>query len=269
MMSCSRSKGQGVVGLSLFDKKIWKEYIDPIIKKWILSPFSNFVTKTFLYIGAGVVAAPMLEHLLLKVILLEYLGIDLPIDVPDVPAYITGVVLMTLGALYNLAIVYLGNINNRHTQEEKKEKQKRENPHDQEIIEEIISFLPYENTRYWVETARISGMRRDFAHDLDECEKYSTPPYNLYNQTIENKKQELMEQIKAFNSACLDYLGAQEDKTGKMYLPPYHWKSYGGESAARYYELSHKVAEAGQAFLDKYDEFITGVKSEGFILGKI
>lgn len=253
------------------NRNVWDEYIDPIIKKWFLSPFSNVVTKTFLYIGAGVVAAPLLAHLLIKVILLKYFDINLPIDVPDIPAYVTGVILMVVGAVYHLAHTHLVNVGNQHKLEEAKERRKSEVPHDQRIIEELLDKLPYENTRFWIERAPTSGIRRDFAHGLEECEKYVTPPYNLYNQIVESKKRDLIEKIAAFNEAAYGsgYLGAQEDKTGKLYLPPYHWKGHGGESEKRYYELLYNLVDAGQELLAEYDVFITCIKSEGFIIEKI
>lgn len=253
------------------NRNIWDEYIDPIIKKWFLSPFSNSVTKIFLYVGAGLVAAPILEHLIIKVLLLKYFDINLPIDVPDIPAYISGVVLMIVGALYHLIHTHLINLANQHNLEELRERKQHEVPHDLEILEGLLANLPYENTRHWVEKAPTSGIRRDFASGLEECEKYVTPPFNLYNQVVENKKREFVAKIAAFNEAAYGsgYLGAQEDITGEMYLPPYHWKSHGSDSADRYYELLNKLADAGQELLQVYDDFITCVKAEGFIIRKI
>jgi hypothetical protein len=253
------------------NKNIWDEYIGPIIKKWFLSPFSNFVTKSFLYVGAALLAAPILEHLIIKVLLLKYFDIDLPIDVPDVPTYISGVVLMIAGAIYNLVHTHLVNIGNQYSLEEIKERKQREDPHDQKIIEELLAYLPYENTQFWIEHAPTSGIRRDYASGLEECEKYITPPFNLYNQTVENKKREFVAKVSAFNQAAYGsgYLGAQEDTTGKMYLPPYHWKGHGGESEKKYYKLLRNLANAGQELLSEYDAFISCVKSEGFIIEKI
>ena len=98
---------------------------------------------------------------------------------------------------------------------------------------------------------------------------FSGPPYKLYNEKAESKKQELVAVVRDFNEKCLGYLGGQEDTSGKMYLPPYHWKGMGVESEKKYYEMLHEVAESGQALLKKYDEFIECVKSEGFILQKM
>ena len=253
------------------NRNIWDEYIDPIIKKWFLSPFSNVVTRIFLYVGAGLVAAPLLEHLIIKVVLSKYLDINLPIEVPDIPAYVAGVTLMVAGATYHLAHTHLVNIGTQHKLEEAKERRKNEIPHDQKIIAGLLANLPYENTQFWIESAATSGIRRDFAHGVEECEKYVTPPYNLYNQAVENKKRALVAKIAAFNKAAYTsgYLGAQEDRTGEMYLPPYHWKGHGGESEERYYELLRRLADAGQELLKEYDDFITCIKSEGFIIEKI
>ncbi|WP_100186067.1 hypothetical protein [Marinomonas sp. BSi20584] len=252
-------------------KNIWDEYIDPIIKKWFLSPFSNLVTKTFLFVGAGLVATPLLGHLIIKVILSKYFDINIPIDVPDIPAYIAGVILMVSGSAYHLIHTHLVNIGNQYKIVEMKEKMEKEMPHDQGIIEGILQKLPYENTRFWIERAPIAGIRRDFARGLEECEKYITPPFNLYNQAADYKKRTLIAKIIAFNKAAYTsgYLGAQEDTTGEMYLPPYHWKGHGGKSEERYYKLQDNLSDAGQDLLKEYDEFITLIKSEGFVIGKI
>lgn len=253
------------------NKNIWDEYIDPLFKKWFLSPFSNTVTKIFLYVGAGLVAAPLLEHLIIKVILLKYFEIDIPVDVPDTPAYIAGVLLMVSGALYNLVHIFLVNRSKQIEIEVAREKKKLEVPHDQKIIEKLLSYLPYENMGYWMETSPTGGIRRDFADGLEQCVKFTTPPYRFYNEVVEKKKLDLVSKISKFNQAAYGsgYLGAQEDKTGKMYLPPYHWKVPGSESEVRYYDLLDKLADAGQELLKEYDEFILCVKSEGFIIGEI
>lgn len=255
----------------MLESKFWREYIDPFIKRWVLSPFSNFVTKAFLYTGIALVAAPVLEHLLLKVVLKELFNVDFPIDVPDVPAYIAGVVLMALGGLYHLAITYQTNMSGKIDQAVKYKKEEREKPHDQEIIKSLLSLLPYENTNHWTELAATSGMRRDFSRNLEECEKFITPPYKLYDCVVEDKKKELVESIKAFNESCFDsgYLGAHEDTSGEMYWPPYHWKDLSEKSKDKYYELHHKVSDSGIDLRGQYNEFIKAVKAQGFLIGEI
>lgn len=249
-------------------KFIWDEYVHPFLKKWLLSPFSNRVTKLLLYTGIAIVSTPLIEHLILKVVFKKIFDIDIPIDVPDVPAYIAGVTLMAFGGCHNLLFLSLENNKQERLLALQKEKQAKEEPHDQRIIEEIISLLPYDNTNYWIERASYAGLKRDFSHDLDCCMKFSEPPYALYNEVVESKKQELVAAICHFNSKCAGYLGAQEDQSGTMYLPPYHWKG-SNESEKRYYEMLREVANAGQELLKAYDDFIKCVKSQGFIIGKI
>ncbi|WP_081869847.1 hypothetical protein [Endozoicomonas numazuensis] len=214
---------------------IFKEFIKPALKRWLLTPFSNKVTKTLLFTGAAVVAAPLIEHIIIKVILLQFFDIDVPIDVPDIPAY-AGVALMTIGALHNLSFQYFEYRDGERAAHTRKEAQVAQIPHDKKIIEELLSLLPYENTHHWLEQAAYAGMRRDFTHDLEACEKFITPPFAIYNEQVEASKNELILCIKDFNQHCLGHLGAQEDKSGQMYLPPYHWKSQGKKSEARYYE---------------------------------
>jgi hypothetical protein len=79
------------------------------IKRKIQSPFSNGVTKAFIYTGITIVATPLLEHLLFGVILKHWLNIDLGIEVPDTKAYVTGSILMALGAIHNLIYLALRN----------------------------------------------------------------------------------------------------------------------------------------------------------------
>ncbi|WP_020159996.1 hypothetical protein [Methylobacter marinus] len=217
----------------------------------------------------AIVSTPLIEHLILKVVFKKVFNIDIPIDVPDVPAYIAGVILMALGGCHNLLFLSLENSKQKRLLALQREKQAKEEPHDQRIIEEIISFLPYDNTNYWIEQASYAGLRRDFSHNLDCCMRFSEPPYALYNEVVESKKQELVITIRHFNSKCAGYLGAQEDASGIMYLPPYHWKGRRDESEKRYYEMLHDVANAGQELLQAYDAFIKCVKSQGFIIGKI
>lgn len=91
-----------------FLKELWSLGI-LWIKRRIQSPFSNGVTKVLLYTGAVIVATPLLEHLLFGAILKHWLNIDLGIEVPDTKAYITGTILMVLGATHNLIYLALRN----------------------------------------------------------------------------------------------------------------------------------------------------------------
>jgi hypothetical protein len=79
------------------------------IKRKIQSPFSNGVTKALLYTGAAVVATPLLEHLVFNAILKNIMNIDLGIKVPDINAYVTGSILMVLGAAHNIVYLVLRN----------------------------------------------------------------------------------------------------------------------------------------------------------------
>ena len=117
----------------------WSEHVHPFIQRWLFAPFSNKVTKLLLYTGMTIIAAPLVEHLIFKVVLKKAFNFDLPIDVPDVPAYIAGVSLMVIGALHNLLYLHLENRKQKRLQETSKEKKEKEEPHDQRIIE---SYLP-------------------------------------------------------------------------------------------------------------------------------
>lgn len=248
---------------------VFQEFIKPAFKRWLLAPFSNKVTKTLLFTGAAIVAAPLIEHIILKVVLLHFFDIDVPIDVPDIPAYVSGVALLFIGALHNLSFQYLEYCEGVRTASERKCAQDTKIPHDKKIIEDLLSLLPYENTHCWLEQASYAGIRRDFAHDLEACERFITPPYAIYNVEVEASKKDLVSCIKDFNHHCLGHLGAQEDKTGKMYLPPYHWKSKGKKSEERYYAQVEAMGKSAQKLKEQYDLFISTVKQQGFIINEI
>lgn len=247
-------------------KKIWAEFILPFLKMKLLSSFSNKVTKILLYTGGTIVAMPLLEHLFIKVILLNFFNIDLPIDVPDIPAYIAGVFLMFIGALHNLGARCISYIETSKSDKEKSEIAKKQIPHDEKLIKEILDLLPYEDTLFWLEKAGYAGLRRDFSADLETCEKYSTAPFKLYNEKVEGAKVKLVDAIKDFNDECMGHLGAQENPEGDMNLPPFHWKSQSKESEEKYYEQVESVGNQGQVVREQLDEFIKVVKSENFIV---
>lgn len=96
--------------------QLWTLAITWVTKK-IRSPFSNYATKFVLFLGSGVVATPLLEHLILNAILKNGFGIDLGIEVPDKSAYVTGGCLIALALAHNLLFIHL---NNRHQIEAKK-----------------------------------------------------------------------------------------------------------------------------------------------------
>lgn len=250
-------------------KKSIEQYLDAFIQKWLQSPFSNKVTRALILTGAAISAAPLIEHLILKVVLLKIFNIDIPIDIPSTQAYIAGITLMALGAIHNLLFLNFELKKTRTNIEERKEKERLEISHDLKIIQNLLSKLPYENTRYWVEQSPVAGLRKDFSADLEFCEKFITPPFCLYNIKVEASKIELIKSLIAYNSKCAEFLGAQEDPTGPMYRPPYHWKGYGDEREARYYQMQSDLSDAGQEFLGRYNAFIKCIKSEGFVLEEI
>jgi len=88
--------------------QIWDLVISWISRK-IRTPFSNYATKFVLIIGSGIVAAPLLEHLIINAILKHGFGIDLGIEVPDGPAYIVGSTLIVASLIHNLIFIKLSN----------------------------------------------------------------------------------------------------------------------------------------------------------------
>lgn len=74
------------------------------IKRSLLSPLTSVVTKSLLYVGASIMAWPLIENIIISGILKNALGFDLGIKPPGVEAFVTGLVLMLSGALYSYKV---------------------------------------------------------------------------------------------------------------------------------------------------------------------
>lgn len=86
--------------------QLWDLAIEWISKK-IRSPFSNYVTKSLLILGASIVAVPLLGHLVLNAVLKQFFGIDFGIEAPDATTYIASFCVLLLGVVNNTAHNYL------------------------------------------------------------------------------------------------------------------------------------------------------------------
>jgi hypothetical protein len=106
-------------------KKSIEQYLDVFIQKWLQSPFSNKVTRALILTSAAISAASLIEHLILKVVLLKIFNIDIPIDVPDTQTFIAGITLMTFGAIHNLLFLNFELKKKRTNIEERKEKKRK------------------------------------------------------------------------------------------------------------------------------------------------
>jgi len=87
----------------------FSESVIDILLQWmrrkLLAPLPSIVTKTLLYVGASVVAWPLIEHIVFSAILKTALGIDLGIQPPGADAYLAGVALMVAGAVYSYKVI--------------------------------------------------------------------------------------------------------------------------------------------------------------------
>ncbi|MEX0178929.1 MULTISPECIES: hypothetical protein [unclassified Stenotrophomonas] len=97
------------------------EWFQRIVRR----PFSNQLSKTAVWIGALIVAAPPLEHLLISTLLERVLGIDIGIEAPDRYAYIAGTTVIALGLLNHLAYIFL-NLKHENEQGEARVSEYRE-----------------------------------------------------------------------------------------------------------------------------------------------
>ena len=83
---------------------LWNIFLRWLSRK-LRSPFSNFATKFVLFVGAGVVASPLIEHLIFSALMDKILGIKLGVEVPDTEAYIFGTLLIFISLSHNLIFV--------------------------------------------------------------------------------------------------------------------------------------------------------------------
>lgn len=142
-----------------------------------------------------------------------------------------------------------------------------EDIHDKKIILDIYKLIPLEDTKHYLESAHLSGAPEAFLKNLDKIESsYLSVEKKIYNSHVELKKCAFINAVKEFNIEALHFLGKQENPNGTMCLPPYHWKSYKGESEERYYSLQAKVREAAYKAVYKYTEFVTAVHDSKILL---
>lgn len=80
--------------------QIWDLAVEWVSKK-IRSPFSNYVTKSLLIIGASIIAAPLFGHLILNALLKHVFDIDLGIEPPGTMTYIASLCFMLLAVVNN------------------------------------------------------------------------------------------------------------------------------------------------------------------------
>ncbi|MCF3479265.1 hypothetical protein GUV60_04280 [Stenotrophomonas maltophilia] len=85
------------------------------IQRMVRRPLSNKLSKTVVWIGALIVAAPPLENLLISTILKKFFEIDLGIETPDLYTYIAGTTVIALGLLNHFAYIFL---NLKHEREQ-------------------------------------------------------------------------------------------------------------------------------------------------------
>ncbi len=85
-------------------QQLWNIFLRWLSRK-LRSPFSNFATKFVLFVGAGIVASPLIEHLIFSALMDKLLGIQLGIEVPDTEAYIFGTLLIFISLSHNLIFV--------------------------------------------------------------------------------------------------------------------------------------------------------------------
>ncbi|WPO20727.1 hypothetical protein SH579_07330 [Raoultella ornithinolytica] len=147
---------------------------------------------------------------------------------------------------------------------------KKKRAHDLNIIEEILTLLPYEETIDQVERSYIVGMLYQFSRDLEDAEKYAGEKYSLFNTSVNNSKNLLIESVKTFNCCINDFLSVDHpDRTPLRLDLPYDWRNNGGESEKTYRRLQNNMREMSGILIERYRDFVLTFKQHDFITDKL
>lgn len=80
-----------------------KEYI----KRKILAPFSNKVTRALLYIGGSLLLLPTIKYIILDLVIRWLFAVSIPFDYPSRESIIAGVIILFLASVHNLFFILI------------------------------------------------------------------------------------------------------------------------------------------------------------------
>jgi hypothetical protein len=133
--------------------------------------------------------------------------------------------------------------------------------HDLAILESLFSHFPYESVFPIISEAAMSGLSTDTCDLISNIAHTNTPPYELHNSVIEEKRKRLVSACAEFYEAVLQFLSHEPGFPDYMVVPPYQLKSIDREA---FYSMQEKVSNTGLGFLTAYDELIRVCKVENY-----
>ncbi|WP_261371819.1 hypothetical protein [Yersinia aldovae] len=166
----------------------------------------------------------------------------------------------------DLNITTINHISHSKTESGIEEKKKA---HDLNIIEEILTLLPYECTLYEAEQSYLVGMTYQFSRNLDEAEKYTSEKYGLYNTAVNKAKDTFIIAATAFNESTFGFLSVDRPERKPLRLDlPYDWKNH-PESEKRYRKHQREMRETSAVMIENYRLFIKAINENDFITDSI
>ena len=166
----------------------------------------------------------------------------------------------------DLNITTINHISHSNKESDIEEKKKA---HDLNIIEEILTLLPYEATLYEAEQSYITGMTYQFARNLDDAGKYRDEKYKLYNQAVNEAKDNFIIAITAFYNSLTPFLSVDHPEREPLRLDlPYDWRN-NPKSEKTYRKYQREMRETSAVMIENYKLLIKTIKENEFITDSI
>lgn len=167
---------------------------------------------------------------------------------------------------HDLNITTINHISHANKESDIEEKKKA---HDLNIIEEILTLLPYEDTIDKAGRSYQVGMTYQLSRDLEDAEKYTGEKYSLYNQVVNEAKDNFIIAATAFNNSACGFLSVDRPERKPLRLElPYNWKNH-PEREKKYRQCQSEMRETSAVMIENYKLFIKTIKENEFITNKI
>lgn len=132
-----------------------------------------------------------------------------------------------------------------------------------------MALLPYENTIHQLKYSHISGMSVTFANDLEKIAEFNNEKYKMYNNTVNEAKNNLVKDVIEFLDRTHDFLFVfyPEKEPHRMTLP-LNLKN-NPENENKFREQQGATEKAAQTLIISYELFVKIFKENGFISEKL
>ncbi|MDO9014227.1 MAG: hypothetical protein Q7U84_05550 [Polynucleobacter sp.] len=220
--------------------------------------FYNKATWLLLIAGIALTSTSITER-----ILFAFLDMQFNLKLTESSDSYIGLALVILGLSYNLAGQTL---RLRHevalTASACSTEATERKAHDIAILENLFEELPYESVSPIINNASMAGVSIAVCELISAiAHTHNSPPYELHNQVIEEKRRLLVSTCASFYEAMLQFLGHESGYPENMVVPPYSLKSQNRDA---FYSMQHNVSKSGLAFLAAYEDLIRICKSENY-----